>query len=364
MPLAVASPCDMGISPGELTRDCLASGAVLPFLRPELLLSLLAFLAVDCGNCSNCGGRQVLEPVFLRGYHPASLRWDLVHRYLSDYSRAYRRIAIVDVRDLVRFLGGSGQDKRQADGQRERSCNWQCVGVLWWNREGCGQWRRPLVLILLGYELLASSGRFWSPVGVRCLQLRPIGDRDCSLTGCVSTVCRASIVTQVFQADPFSLITGPGLFLFSDADLPTPFLASLAVATVRDCYGEALELDYVTAATMAAASDVAIGVAADGGGDSGGGGGGGRSPLSSAVMLGRAHDMRAAVAAMAAEMRSAAVQRCERGGVDRAALERLARVAGALPPLRVARQVDGPVANIQAGEYRLSEEAALVEEGA
>jgi hypothetical protein len=44
---------------------------------------------------------QLLEPVFLRKYHPSNYRWPLLYRYIEEHSGRYRKVLMADVRDTA-----------------------------------------------------------------------------------------------------------------------------------------------------------------------------------------------------------------------------------------------------------------------
>ena len=44
---------------------------------------------------------SLLEPPFLRNYHPSNYRWPLLYRYLREHAGMYRKIVVADVRDTM-----------------------------------------------------------------------------------------------------------------------------------------------------------------------------------------------------------------------------------------------------------------------
>jgi len=44
---------------------------------------------------------QMLEPAFLREYHPSNYRWPLLYRYLDEHGDRYRKVLLADVRDTA-----------------------------------------------------------------------------------------------------------------------------------------------------------------------------------------------------------------------------------------------------------------------
>ncbi|CAM9713655.1 unnamed protein product, partial [Phaeothamnion confervicola] len=162
-----------------------------------------------------------LEPAFLRNYHPSSLRWVLLDRYLSEHHARYGRVLMVDVRDTI------------------------------------------------------------------------------------------------FQSNPFSLVSGTGLHVFRGIEDRTIGKCGWNGGWVRDCYG-----------------DAALKRVAD------------RPILCSGVSAGMAANAKAYVAAMAKQLLSEPLQRCERNGVDQGVHNYLIHI-GAIPDVQTFGQESGPVANMQ-----------------
>ena len=44
---------------------------------------------------------QLLEPAFLRKYHPSNYRWPLLYRYLKEHAGIYDKVVMADVRDTM-----------------------------------------------------------------------------------------------------------------------------------------------------------------------------------------------------------------------------------------------------------------------
>jgi len=42
---------------------------------------------------------KLLDPAFLRKYHPSNYRWPLLYRYMREHVGMYRKILMADVRD-------------------------------------------------------------------------------------------------------------------------------------------------------------------------------------------------------------------------------------------------------------------------